>query len=228
MKWSHALLTGTMALLLASCSGENNSSFVSPGGAGTGGTSISPTITGLGLPSTPKFVAIHKGELFWTDDDPVIGLKKAPLTGGRITPLAIVYSNAIQIITREGILYWNESFHLGRLFPSGRVEILVEGSACSHGEQYGTNMVVDDTYVYRLAGSPTLEHSSDACAITRTHLINGTSTTIVDNPQGPIYSLIADSTHIYWAEQTATGSGYLYSIKKHRRQRELFRHLSLA
>jgi hypothetical protein len=210
MKVFQAFISGMVAISLSSCSGEGGSSPVSTGGSGSGGF-IQSTITGFALPSAPYFVAIRKGELFWTDSDPVIGLKKSPLTGGAITPLAMVYSNAIQIIKREGILYWSESLRVGRLFPDGLVEILVDGSACSHA---GQNMVVDDTHVYRLAGSPTLESLSDACAITRTHLVDRTSTTVVDNPMGPIYSLIADSTHIYWAETSATDTGYLSSIKK--------------
>ncbi len=213
MKLFQAIVSGLVAISLSSCSGEDGSSPTSTGGSGSGGF-IQSTITGLALPSVPYFAAIRKGELFWTDNDPVIGLKKAPLTGGAVTPLAMVYSNALQIIKREGILYWSESLRVGRLFTDESVEILVDGSACSHGEQFGTNMVVDDTHVYRLVGSPTLESSSDACAITRTHLVNRTSTTVVDNPMGPIYSLIADSTHIYWAETSATGTGYLTSIKK--------------
>lgn len=206
-------LSGMIAISLSSCSGEGGSSPVSTGGSGSGGF-IQSSITGFALPSTPYFAVIYKGELFWTDNDPSIGLKKAPLAGGAITPLAMVYSNAIQIIRRGGILYWSESFRVGRLFPDESVEILVEGSACSNGQEYGTNMAVDDTHVYRLAGSPTLESSSDACAITRTHLASRTTTTVVDNPMGPIHSLIADSTHIYWAETSATGTGYLTSIKK--------------
>ncbi len=206
-------LSGMIAISLSSCSGEGGSSPMSTGGSGSGGF-IQSSITGFALPSTPYFAVIYKGELFWTDNDPSIGLKKAPLAGGAITPLAMVYSNAIQIIRRGGILYWSESFRVGRLFPDESVEILVEGSACSNGQEYGTNMAVDDTHVYRLAGSPTLESSSDACAITRTHLVSRTTTTVVDNPMGPIHSLIADSTHIYWAETSATGTGYLTSIKK--------------
>ena len=212
MKLSHVLFSGIIVFSLAGCSGEGGSSSVSTGGSGSGGF-IQSTITGLALPSVPYFVAIHKGELFWTDNDPVIGLKKAPLTGGTITPLAMVYSSARQIIKRGEILYWSESTRVGRQFPDGSVDILVDGSACLNAGDY-SNIAIDDTHVYRLAGSPTLEHSSDACAITRTHLGNGTSTTIVDNPTGPIYTILADSTNIYWAERSHDGTSDIYAIKK--------------
>ena len=149
MKLFQAIVSGLVAISLSSCSGEGGLSPAGNGGSGSGGF-VQSTITGVALPSAPYFAAIRKGELFWTDSDPVIGLKKAPLTGGAITPLALVYSNALQIIKREGVLYWSESFRVGRLLPDGLVEILVDGSACTTANQ---NMVVDDTHVYRLAES---------------------------------------------------------------------------
>lgn len=212
MKLSHVLFSGIIVFNLAGCSGEGGSSPVSTGGAGSGGF-IQSTITGLALPSIPNYAVIRNGELFWSDNDPLIGLKKAPLTGGTITPLAMVYSSARQIIKRGEILYWSESTRVGRQFPDGSVDILVDGSACLNAGDY-SNIAIDDTHVYRLAGSPTLEHSSDACAITRTHLGTGTSTTIVDNPIGPIYSILADSSHIYWAERSHDGTSDIYAIKK--------------
>jgi len=213
MKWVQILFSGMMVFSLLSCSSEDGSSPMSTGVPGSGGPINSPTITGLALPSSPNHAVIRNGEVFWSDSDPYIRLKKASVTGGGITPLALVYSNAIQIIKRGDLLYWSESFRVGRQFPDGLVQIVVEGSACSNGESFGTNIVVDDTHLYRLAGSPPPGGTS-SCAIARTDLSNGTTVTFVDNPTGPMYSLIADSTHIYWSERSSDGTSDAYVIKK--------------
>ena len=96
------LLRGAMVLALSSCSGEDGSSSVSTGVSGSGGSTV-PTITGLVLPSAPYYAAIGNGELVWADRDRYVSLKKASLTGGVITPLAIHRAHTSGTTTQDAL-----------------------------------------------------------------------------------------------------------------------------
>lgn len=202
---------------LAGCTGGGSdsppSSSGAPSGPGSGG-SAGLTITALALPLPTGFAAIHNGELVWGDRDKNINLQKASLAGGVITPLALHFHGPTKVMVRGQDIYWSEDVRVGRLRQNDTVEILAEGSRCSNSGNYASDFTVDDTYVYRLANSPN-PVLSDACSIERINLSDGTSTTLADNPTGPIFALTQDTAYIYWAELSRglTG-GETNSIKR--------------
>lgn len=217
MKAARILSSLLFMIGLAGCTGGGgdspSSSSGPPSGPGSGG-SAGLTITALALPLPTGFAAIHNGELVWGDRDKNQNLQKASLAGGVITPLALHFHGPTKVMVRGQDIYWSEGVRVGRLHQNDTVKILAEGSRCSNSRDYASDFTVDDTYVYRLANSPN-PAPSDACSIERINLSDGTSTTLADNPTGPIFALTHDTTYIYWAELSRglTG-GETNSIKR--------------
>lgn len=185
---------------ISACSGGGSSSSPAPTGAPpSSGGSVTSTITALPLSSTPSFAVIRNGELIWSDKDQDIALKTVSFPGGIVTPLALRFSVPYKVIVLGGDIYWSEGGRVGRLLADNSVEILAEGSLCPFAGDFGSDFSVDATYVYRLAASQ-VPGESDACSIQRTSIADGTVTTLLDHPNGPIYGITQDTTHIYWTE----------------------------
>lgn len=192
-------------LLLASCSGGGES----PSPATSQNTVPPPVGGGIGpaisvarvTPNVQKF-RVHENDLIWFDKDPLVGLKKASISGGSEIPLTIPMNEPLSLRVQGQDAYWIEDRFVSntvsklimKASPDGTISYIGQGRGCTSSENGA--FVLDNENAYWIV----CEAGSNNSFIQKVPL-NGDSPVTLATFSERIADLADDSSSIYWEQE---------------------------
>ncbi len=164
-------------------------------------SSGSPTIT------TRSHLVVKGTSLFWTDGSST-PVKKVPVIGGAVTPLAIKVGVPVNLVVRGQDIFWIDDQSgiassgcvgpgvirvLKKTSLDGTLTIVLgNGDSCAGGT---SDIVVDESSVYWVNSTA----SPNTYTLVKVPIAGGAPTTLVST-LNEIVGLTGDATNIYWEE----------------------------
>ena len=139
------------------------------------------------------------GDLFFTDatDQP---LKKVSLSTGTVTPLAIRFESAENVVVHGQNVFWIDGGHLyGTSLDGGTTTLLASGTR-DLAAGVTADLVVDDSSVYWVNTASSLSCSPSCTWIIQRVPLDGSAPTTVATANRRVVALAGDTDHLYWEE----------------------------
>ncbi len=139
------------------------------------------------------------GELFFTDatDQP---LKKVSLSTGTITPLAIRFGSAENVVVRGQSVYWVDGGNLNQTSLDGQTTVVLARGMRDSETNVTADLVVDDSSVYWV-NTVSSQSCSPACTwIIQRVPLDGSAPVTVATANRSVVALTGDADHLYWEE----------------------------
>jgi Carboxypeptidase regulatory-like domain len=139
------------------------------------------------------------GELFFTDatDQP---LKKVSLSTGTITPLAIRFEAAENVVVRGQNVFWIDGGNLYQTSLDGQTTTVLARGTRDPVAGVTADLVVDDTNVYWVNTVSSLSCSPSCTWIIQRVPFDGSAPVTVATANRRVVALTGDADHLYWEE----------------------------
>lgn len=139
------------------------------------------------------------GELFFTDatDQP---LKKVSLSTGTITPLAIRFVSAENVVARGQNVFWIDGGNLYETSLDGQTTTVLARGNRDPLTDVTADLVVDDNSVYWVNTVSSQGCSSPCTWIIQRVPLDGSAPVTVATANRSVVALTGDADHLYWEE----------------------------
>jgi hypothetical protein len=170
------------------------------GGRIAGGQQILPA----SFDSTNKLrtsIVRSGADLFFTDstDQP---LKKVSLSTGAVTPLAMRFGSAENVVVHGQNVFWIDGGHLYETSLDGKTTTLLASGTRDLGAGVTADLVVDDNSVYWVNTVSSLSCSPSCTWIIQRVPFDGSAPATVATANRRVVALAGDTDHLYWEESS--------------------------
>jgi hypothetical protein len=139
------------------------------------------------------------GDLFFTDatDQP---LKKVSLSSGAVTPLAMRFGSAENVVVHGQNVLWIDGGHLYQTSLDGKTTTLLASGTRDLVAGVTADLVVDDSSVYWVNTVSSLSCSPSCTWIIQRVPLDGSAPATVATANRRVVALTGDTDHLYWEE----------------------------
>jgi hypothetical protein len=139
------------------------------------------------------------GDLFFSDatDQP---LKKVSLSTGAVTPLAIRFGSAENVVVHGQNVFWIDGGHLYETSLDGKTTTLLASGTRDLVAGVTADLVVDDSSVFWVNTVSSLSCSPSCTWIIQRVPLDGSAAATVATANRRVVALTGDTDHLYWEE----------------------------